>query len=244
MKIEFRDVIKAYGRVRALDRVSITIDAGQVVGLLGANGAGKSTFLRCIYGIVAPDRGRVFLDDQAFGRQRMDLRRRMHFLPEFPLLFGQHSIVRNIAIVLRLFEADGGDAERRVLELLRELDLLPLAKRPVASLSRGQAYKTTLAALIAADPEVWLLDEPVASGMDPHGIDALKRHARAAAKRGRTIVYSTQFLDVAERCSDRICVIDKGAVRAFETLNGLRERATDKDNVLVELFRSLRETNA
>ena len=154
---------------------------------------------------------------------------------------GRRSILRNIAIVLRIFEADGAGTETRVLDLLREFDLLPISLRPIHSLSRGQAYKAALAAMIAADRELWLLDEPFASGMDPHGIDAFKRHARAAADRGRTILYSTQLLDVAERFSDRVCVIHKGAIHAFDTLERLRERASDKGNVLAEMFRQLRE---
>jgi ABC-type multidrug transport system ATPase subunit len=97
--------------------------------------------------------------------------------------------------------------------------------------------------MIAADRELWLLDEPFASGMDPHGIDAFKRHARAAAHRGRTIIYSTQILDVAERFSERVCVIHKGELRAYDTLTRLREQAADKDNVLEEIFRQLRETS-
>lgn len=242
MRIEFRSVVKAYRSVRALDRVSLEIEPGQIISLLGPNGAGKTTLIRCIVGIAAPDKGAVYLDDQEFHRDRMDLRRRMHLLPDFPLLFWDQSVIRNIAIVLRLFEADGAGAEKKVLELLRDFDLLPLALRPVNSLSRGQAYKSGLVAMLAADPEVWLLDEPFASGMDPHGIDAFKRHARAAAGRGRTILYSTQLLDVAERFSDRVCVIHKGEVRAFDTLEHLREQSRDKDNVLEELFRQLRET--
>jgi ABC-type multidrug transport system ATPase subunit len=95
--------------------------------------------------------------------------------------------------------------------------------------------------MMAADREVWLLDEPFASGMDPHGIDAFKRIARDAVKRGRTILYSTQLLDIAERFSDRICVVHQGEVRAYETLERLRGQASDKDNVLQELFRQLRE---
>jgi ABC-type multidrug transport system ATPase subunit len=244
MKIELRAVKKLYGTIRALDSVSMEIGSGQIISLLGPNGAGKTTLIRCIAGIAAPEKGAVFLDDQEFRRDRMDLRRKMHLLPDFPFLFWDQSIVRNIAIVLRLFEADTAGVEAKVLELLRDFDLLPLALRPVSSLSRGQAYKSGLVAMLAADPEVWLLDEPFASGMDPHGIDAFKRHARAAAARGRTILYSTQILDVAERFSDRVCVIHRGEVRAFDSLEALRSRSQDKANVLEELFRQLRETDA
>jgi ABC-type multidrug transport system ATPase subunit len=198
--------------------------------------------LRCLAGIASADKGGVYLDEQEFRRDRLDLRRRMHLLPDFPLHFWEQSVLRNIAIVLRVFEADGPGVEERVLALLREYDLLPLALRPVSSLSRGQAYKAALVAMLAADREVWLLDEPFSSGMDPHGIDAFKRHARAAAERGRTILYSTQLLDVAERFSDRVCVINHGAVHAFDTLEGLRGKACDKGNVLAEIFRLLRES--
>ena len=241
MKIELRCLVKSYRSVRALDAVSLEIEPGQIVSLRGPNGAGKTTLLRCLAGIAAPDKGGVYLDDREYRRDQLDLRRRMHLLPDFPMQFWDQSVIRNIAIVLRLFEADAPGAEDRVLELLREFDLLPLALRPVGSLSRGQAYKAGLVALLAADREVWLLDEPFASGMDPHGIDAFKRQARAAAARGRTILYSTQLLDVAERFSDRVCVIHKGAIHAFDTLERLRERASDKGNVLDEMFRQLRE---
>ena len=241
MNIELRGVLKSYRSVRALDHVSLRIEPGQIVSLLGPNGAGKTTLIRCLAGIAAPDKGGVYYDGEEFHRGRLDMRHRMHILPDFPFLFWGQSIIRNISIVLRLFEADKDGAENRVLELLRDFDLLPLALRPVNSVSRGQAYKAGLVAMLAVDREVWLLDEPFASGMDPHGIDAFKRHARAAASRGRTIIYSTQLLDVAERFSDRVCVINKGEVHAFDTLDRLREKAQDKDNVLDEMFRQLRE---
>jgi ABC-type multidrug transport system ATPase subunit len=241
MKIELRQVLKSYRSVRALDHVTLQIEPGQIVSLLGPNGAGKTTLIRCLVGIAAPDKGGVYFDDEEFRRDRVDLRQRIYILPDFPFLFWDQSVIRNIAIILRLYEADGAGVENRVLELLREFDLLPLALRPVNSLSRGQAYKAGLVALLAADRETWLLDEPFASGMDPNGIDAFKRHAREAAARGRTIIYSTQILDVAERFSDRVCLIHKGEIRAFDMLDRLRERAQDKDNVLQEMFRQLRE---
>jgi ABC-type multidrug transport system ATPase subunit len=241
MKIELRGVVKSYGFSRALDHVSMEIEPGQIISLLGPNGAGKTTLLRCLAGIAAPDKGAIYFDDQEFCRERTDLRRRLHVLPDMPFHFWDQSVLRNIAIVMRLFEADAPGSEERVLELLREFDLLPLALRPVFSLSRGQAYKAGLISMVAIDREVWLLDEPFASGMDPHGIEAFKRHARAGARRGRTILYSTQLLDVAERFSDRVCVVHRGEIRAFDTLDRLREQAHDKDNVLEEIFRQLRE---
>jgi ABC-type multidrug transport system ATPase subunit len=241
MKIELRDVFKSYRSIHALDHVSLVAESGQIITLLGPNGAGKTTLIRCLAGIARPDKGEVYYDDAVFNRDRMDLRQRLYLLPDFPHLFWDQSILRNITIILRLFNADGEGAKERIWELLRDFDLLPLALRPIHSLSRGQAYKAGLVAMIAADRELWLLDEPFASGMDPLGIDAFKRHARSAASRGRTIIYSTQILDVAERFSDRVCVIHRGEIRAYDTMSRLREQAADKQNVLEEMFRQLKE---
>lgn len=243
MKIELRGVSKSYRSVHALDQVSLEIESGQVLCLLGPNGAGKTTLIRCLAGIAAPDKGSIEFDGQEFRRDHLDLRSRIYLMPDFPFLFWEHSVLRNIAIILRLYGMDGDGAENRVLDLLNDFDLLPLALRPVLSLSRGQLYKAGLVAMLAADRDVWILDEPFASGMDPQGIDAFKRHARDAAARGRTVLYSTQILDVAERFSARICLIHKGEIRAFDTMENLRSRAKDKDNVLEEMFRQLRETN-
>lgn len=242
MKISLQRVSKSYQSVRALVDVSLSFGEGEIVSILGANGAGKTTLLRCVAGIASLDRGEIRFDGEILRRDRLDLRRRMFFLPDFPPLFGEHTVLRNIGMVLHLFESDRPGIEGRVMQLLKDFDLLPLSERPAFSLSRGQAYKTALVARIAADPDVWLLDEPFASGIDPQGIDALKHNVRDAAKRGRTILYSTQLLDIAERFSDRACVINEGSVRAFDSIDNLAHSAADKSNVLADLFRRLRES--
>lgn len=239
MNIELRAITKSYGRLRALDHVSITMTPGQVVTLMGPNGAGKTTLLRALYGLVRPDQGSILFDGQEFHRERMDLRQKMFFLPDFPPLFGSETVLRNIAIILHLFGADGPGAKDKVLTLLREFELLPQALNPVQSLSRGQLYKTALIGMIAADRELWMFDEPFASGMDPLGLELFKHHVHAAAQRGRTILYTTQILDVAERFADRICVIHQGEIKAFDTFTALQARAENKEQVLVDIFRKL-----
>lgn len=112
----------------------------------------------------------------------------------------------------------------------------------MAQLSRGQAYKSALSALLAADTELLLLDEPFASGMDPSGISFLKREARRAVKLGHTVLHSTQILDTAERLSDRTCVIDKGAVWHYASLSELQAMNNAEGSLLESLFQLLRET--
>lgn len=242
MKIELQAVSKSYGKVRALDRASLEISPGQIVAILGANGAGKTTLLRCLAGIAAPDTGALQFDDEPFSRDRLDLRRRFAFLPDFPVLFYEMSVLRHIGMMLRLYGVETSGIENRVLELLKEFDIFTVAENPIHTLSRGQIYKAALAGLIAVNPEVWMLDEPFASGMDPHGINSFKRACREAAAQGRTIIYSTQILEVVEKFSDKVCILHKGEVRAFDSVSLLENDG--QSGSLEEIFQQLRETAA
>ncbi len=244
MHIELRALTKAYKGMTALDRVSAEIAPGQIIALLGANGAGKSTLLRCLAGLIGPTSGHVLYDEQEFSRARLDLRKRFLFLPDFPFVFPDMTTLQNLGMVLRIYEAEKPDTDERVLEVLKQLDLLPLALEPIHTLSRGQAYKAALAALLVLNPELWILDEPFASGMDPHGFTTFKNHARAAAQNGRTIIYSTQILELAESFSDRVMILDRGELRAFETVDKLREQSQGAEGTLAEVFRKLREEKA
>jgi ABC-type multidrug transport system ATPase subunit len=113
----------------------------------------------------------------------------------------------------------------------------------VRHLSRGQGYKTALAAMVLVSPDVWLIDEPFASGMDPNGISYFKRRSRQAASEGKLVIYSTQILDIAESFSDRVCVIHKGDVRAFDSVEALsRSNSRDSESgVLEQVLQRLRE---
>ncbi|MDX1951655.1 MAG: ABC transporter ATP-binding protein [Verrucomicrobiota bacterium] len=240
MRIELRSVVKRYAGVNALDRVSLEIAPGNVVALLGSNGAGKTTFLRCLAGIASPDQGQVLYDDAEFVREDVPMRRRLFFLPDFPFVFWHHTVLQHLGMTLRIYGKDQAGVEERVLQLLKDFEILELAERPLQTLSRGQLYKTALCGIIAADPELWLLDEPFASGMDPHGINMFKRHSREAANRGRIVIYSTQILDVVEKFSDVVCMLQRGEVRAFGSIEQLRLKAQGGGN-LEEIFNTLRQ---
>lgn len=243
MNVELTSVSKTYGRTRALDRVSLTFQPGQIVAVLGSNGAGKTTLLRCLAGLIRPDHGELTYDGQPFSAENLELRRRIVFLPDFPPHFSSETLIRSLGLVLRIYGADGPDAPERVLHWLRAFELLDRAEAPIESLSRGQSYKVALIALLIIDPELWLLDEPLASGMDPQGISLFRSEARNAAARGRTILFTTQVLEAAERFADHVCILQQGEVRIFDTVRNLREQVTDNgDGILASLIANLHET--
>jgi ABC-type multidrug transport system ATPase subunit len=243
MQIALESLSKRYSKVRALDNVSLEIEPGQIVSIVGPNGAGKTTLLRCLSGIVAPTSGDIRYDGERFYRGNTAVRRRIAYLPDFPIAFPNNTVLRHIGMVLQLYGVDGSSTESRVMDLLRGFDLMPLIETPMAKLSRGQAYKAALSALLAADTELLFVDEPFASGMDPNGITFLKREARNSVKRGRTIIYSTQILDIAEKLSDRVCVMDRGEVRHYAPLAELQAvNAGSAGTVLEGLLQQLRES--
>jgi len=242
MLIQTEHLTKQYGRKLALNDICITIDPGQIVALLGPNGAGKTTLLRCLAGISQANSGRLLFDSETFSRDRLDLRARYHFVPDFPFFYSDATVLQHIGMILKAYSANEPGVEELVIELLEDFELLTLVESSLAKLSRGQIYKTALVALMAVDPDVWILDEPFASGMDPHGIASFRRRARDAAKRGRTVIYSTQLLELAESFSDRVCIIAEGRVQAFDSMNHLRQTSTAADGrILEELFERLRE---
>ncbi len=212
MLVQLRQVSKRYDSTPALDQASLEIPPGNVVSVIGLNGAGKTTLLRCLSGIVAPSSGEVLYDGEKFHRERLDLRRRLMFLPDFPTGFADMNTLEHASLLLRVYERDPKGVDEVVLQALADLDLLPLAEVPMAQLSRGQLYKCALVALFSVKPDLWLLDEPFASGLDPQGIAALKQAARRHADRGGTILYTTQILEIAERFSDLLIVIDHGRI--------------------------------
>jgi ABC-2 type transport system ATP-binding protein len=241
MHLRVCELTKRYGRRRALDNVSLDIAPGQIVAVLGLNGAGKSTLLNCFAGLTAPDSGQVLFDGIELNREDLAMRRRFYHLPDFPLLFDHGPVLRNLSIILRLYEADGPGTEDKVLALLEEFDVLPLAFAPAGILSRGQRYKVALVALLAVDPEIWFFDEPLASGMDPLGLSAFRRHARSAAERGRTIIYSTQLVEAAEKLCHRAIILHDGRVQGFDTLERLSPTEESGGSNLGELFVRLRD---
>jgi ABC-type multidrug transport system ATPase subunit len=240
MHIQIESLSKRYGRIDVLDGVSLDIAPGKIVAILGPNGAGKTTLLRSLATIVAPDAGQILYDGEKLRRDRLELRKKFFFLPDFPLVFADMNILQHILMCLRLYDAEPRAKSARIIELLEKFDLLAFAGARLGTLSRGQIYKSALCGFLAADVPLWILDEPFASGMDPTGILQFREEARSAAARGTTVVFSTQILEIAEKFADLICILDHGRALYLDSPSRLRQEAGGDDKALIELFRKLR----
>lgn len=240
MHIRVESISKHYGQIDVLDAVSLEFFPGKIVAILGPNGAGKTTLLRSLATVVKPDTGQILYDGEKLQRGRLDLRKKLFFLPDFPLAFAEMNVLRHISMCLRLYDVEPNTRIERIIDLLERFDLLAFAEARFGTLSRGQIYKAALCGFLAVDPSLWILDEPFASGMDPTGILQFREEARSAARRERTILFSTQILEIAEKFADLICILDHGRVLYLDSPAKLREEGGGDDRALIELFRKLR----
>lgn len=199
---------KHYGRRRVVDQLDLRVSRGCVYGLLGQNGAGKSTTLKMLAGLVHPDAGRAVLLDEDVARLSPATRGRIAYLAEGHPLYGWMSVREAVGFVLAFHP----NADRRLVEQsLDHFALSPTAK--IRRLSRGQRAQVSLVLALAPDPEVLLLDDPTL-GLDTNvRRDFLESMIQLIQERGRTILFSSHFLGDVERVADRVGVMVDGVLR-------------------------------
>lgn len=240
MHIEFNDLSKRFGDTTALDQASLNVPPGSIVAVIGENGAGKSTLLALLAGVLAADGGLIRFDGLPFSRENLEQRRRLLFTPDVPLMFMERSVASNIATLAFLHDAKVEDHEAGLTRMLDETGIAALLKRSAGSLSRGQLWKAFLACACVIRPELWLVDEPFASGMDVIGMGVFRRLARKLADAGGIIVYTTQMVDLAADFSDHVCVLRNGRVVLWETSAKVREMIAAAPEGQENVLRGLR----
>ncbi|NAZ87198.1 ATP-binding cassette domain-containing protein [Kineococcus sp. T90] len=204
---------KAFGEVRALDDLTVSFTA-PATGLLGANGAGKSTFFRTALGLTRPDAGSLRVLGMDAVRERAEVRRRVGFMPEHPCLPLDMSAQEVCVHLARLRGLGRRDAVRRTSEVLFAVGLEEERRRPVATYSLGMQQRAKLAQALVHGPELVLLDEPT-SGLDPSGREEMLRLVRRLSRDlGVRVVASSHVLDDVERTCDEVVVLRAGALAA------------------------------
>jgi ABC-2 type transport system ATP-binding protein len=237
--IELHDITQHYGVRPVLRGISLRIERGEVVVILGPNGMGKTTLLGVMAGVLSPQKGEVRIDGlkrRGSEEEELAIRRMTVYLPDKPWLPANRTGREFLLSVGRLYDVEDERLMGHVDQLLDLFDLNDKGDSPIRTYSAGQLKKIALASALVAETSILLLDEPFSGGLDPAGIMTLKRIVQHHGRRkDRTIVLTSPVPELVQEIATRIIVLHDGEVLAFETLDGL-QRLTGHRGTLDEVL--------
>src|ERR1700674_4392246 len=219
--LEISELYQRFGDRVAVDKLSLAVNGGEIVGLVGRNGAGKTTAMRAVMGIYRPLGGSITWSGHPVA---LSDRLRFGYMPEERGLYPQMRVLDQIAYFARLHGVELPTARREAQRWLTRLGLEGRELDLVVALSHGNQQRVQLAVALVYEPELLVLDEPFA-GLDPSAVDSLSEVLRAETARGTAVLFSSHQLDLVERLCRRIVILEQGRVVANGTLDELRARA-------------------
>jgi ABC-2 type transport system ATP-binding protein len=228
---------KVFGSIRAVDGVTFDIERGEVFGVLGPNGSGKTTMIRMLCGLVTPTSGTATVAGFDVRTQSEDIRRNIGYMSQRFGMYDDMTVAENLDFYASLYGLSGAEKKRRMDELFDELGLRPRVNQLVGTLSGGWKQRVSLACAIAHHPLILFLDEPTA-GVDPAARRQFWDTIYTLAKRGTTIVVTTHYMDEAERCQ-RIAFLSRGHLIALGTAEEITKQFDQPtiEDVFIELQR-------
>jgi ABC-2 type transport system ATP-binding protein len=239
--IEFKNVGKRFGDRVAVDRLSLTVHPGEVVGFLGPNGAGKSTSLKMLVGLLPMDSGNITVCGMDTVNESLAVRQLIGYIPDRPFVYDKLTALEFLHFIGELYHMKPGDLRQRAPDMLRLFGLADRGDELIASFSHGMKQRLVMAAALLHRPKVLVVDEPMV-GLDPQGAKLVKAVFRAAAhEHGMAVFLSTHSLDTAEEVCDRVGIILEGKLTALGAVGDLRDKVAG-DHDLESIF--LRITGA
>ena len=217
--LQLSNVRKSFGNIVAVDGLSLSVQKGEIFGLLGPNGAGKSTSISLSVGLLVPDSGTVTIDGAA-NPADATVRRRIGVAPQTLALYDKLTGEENLRFFGEVYNLTGSALEQRVKWCLEFVTLTDRKDDYVEGYSGGMKRRLNLAAALMHDPDLLLLDEPTV-GVDPQSRNSIFESIEALHRQGRTIIYTTHYMEEVERLCDRIAIVDHGKLLALGTLNEL-----------------------
>ena len=233
--LQVQGLRKAYGNLIAVDGISFQVAKGETIGLLGPNGAGKTTTVSMIAGLITPDAGQVRIDGAPITGDTNPVKRKIGLVPQDLALYEELPAMANLRLFAALYDISGARADQAIDAALDLVGLKDRAKDQVSTFSGGMKRRLNLAAALLHDPAVLLLDEPTV-GVDPQSRNAIFDNLETLKARGKTLVYTTHYMEEAERLCDRIVIVDHGHVIADDTLAGLHRRLPATNTLYVDFL--------
>lgn len=218
--IVVEDVTRTYGDFTAVDRVSFEIGRGEIVGLLGHNGAGKTTIMKMLTGYLEPSAGSITIDGLDINRERMAIQRKIGYLPENCPVYPEMSVIEYLDYSAALHGVPEAQRMERVREVIAKTELTSKALQPIDTLSRGYRQRVGVAQALLHRPGILILDEPT-NGLDPSQVQHMRELITEAAQLA-TVILSTHILQEVQAVCDRVIIIRGGRKVVDERMEALR----------------------
>lgn len=210
--IEIKNVSKTYnGKKKVLKNISFKIESGEIFAFIGHNGAGKTTMIKSIMGILDFEEGDILVDNKSIKEEPLECKRIMAYVADNPDLYENMKAIDFINFICDMYEVSEDIRRENTLKYAKMFEIEDKLNDDISSFSHGMKQKIALIAALAHNPKVLIMDEPFV-GLDPKAIYDMKEIMRDMAKDGKTIFFSTHILDVAEKLCDRVAIIKDGTI--------------------------------
>jgi ABC-2 type transport system ATP-binding protein len=233
--LQINNITGGYTKTPVLKDVSFDVNAGELVGLIGLNGAGKSTTIKHIIGLMEAKKGSVSINNKTFQQDPTGYRSQFTFIPETPVLYDELTLKEHLDMTAMAYELEPQTYEARLQPLLKEFRLDRKLKWFPAHFSKGMKQKVMIMCAFLVQPSLYIIDEPFL-GLDPLGIQSLLDLMTDMKKQGAGILMSTHILATAERYCDKFVILHNGEVRAQGTLKDLQEEFQMRNATLDEIY--------
>ena len=238
MSLIVEHVTGGYGHLPVLKDISFSVQPGEMVGLIGLNGAGKSTTIKHIIGLLEQKKGYITINDLSLKKNTEEYRKQIGFIPETPSLYEELTLREHIEVTAMAYDIPIDIAMQRAEKLLHTFRLENRLEWLPANFSKGMKQKVMILCAFLIEPSLYIIDEPFL-GLDPLAINALLELMVEMKNEGSGILMSTHILATAEKYCDRFVVLHNGEIRAYGTLKDLQEEFRLPDSSLDEIYISL-----
>jgi len=235
MSVEVSNLVKIYGKQKAVDDVSCTATPGEILGFLGPNGAGKSTTMKIITSFLSPTAGNVKVCGHDINEDEQKVKKCIGYLPEHNPLYLDMYMREYLQFICSLHRLNGKDARGRIEEMIELCGLKEEQNKLLGALSKGYRQRVGLAQALLHDPKVLILDEPTA-GLDPNQIVEIRKLIKGISEE-KTVIFSTHIMQEVQALCDRVIIINKGRIVADNNIDQLKQQS-GQDSVIIVEFKS------
>lgn len=231
--LSIKNYTKYYEEFKAVDDLSLEIEAGEICAFIGHNGAGKTTTLKACAGILEFNKGEILIDGMSIKENPLECKKIMAYLPDNPDLYEVLTGVKYLNFVSDVYGVNPEDRKARIKELANLLGVYDNLPQPISTYSHGMKQKLAIISALVHKPKLLMMDEPFV-GLDPTATHHLKNFMKELCKEGSAIFFSTHVLEVAEKLCDKVAIIKKGKLVASGTMEEVKGK-TSLEDVFLEL---------